>query len=80
MYGTTKLRRDLVMSEDELMEIGLPRFLRDDIEAYVKGEKENSSVLDCLWGEVYGSINTAMYGKEITEEQAKYLRRKYLGI
>lgn len=34
-------------------------------------------ILDCLINEMYGSINSALYSDEITEEQAKYLRDKY---
>nr|WP_314507763.1 hypothetical protein [uncultured Lachnoanaerobaculum sp.] len=62
------------------MEKTLPRYLRNDIEAWVEGVKSNSSVLDCLWGELYGSINSAYYDREITEEMAKYLRKEYLGL
>ncbi|WP_435070945.1 hypothetical protein [Ohessyouella blattaphilus] len=58
----------------------LPTYLKQDIEALVKGREENSRVLDCLWGEVYGSINSAYYDRRITEEMASYLREKYLHI
>ena len=34
--------------------------------------------LDCLWDELYGSINASQWGWEITKEQADYLRAKYL--
>lgn len=60
------------------LEVGLPAFLRDDIDGYVKGEREGARLLDCLWGELYGSINSALSGGAITEEQANYLRGKYL--
>ncbi len=62
------------------LEVDLPKYLQDDIDALVEGIKTNSSVLDCLLDEVWGSINSAFYSDEITEEQAKYLRKKYLGI
>ena len=64
----------------DLLELNLPRYLRNDIEALKKGEQEKSTLLDCLWGEVYGSINAAFYDNEISEEQADYLRAKYLGL
>lgn len=36
-------------------------------------------MLDCLWGELYGSINGAEIDDQlITHEQAQYLRDKYL--
>lgn len=68
------------MNKEEIWEMTLPRYLRNDIKAYVQGIKENSSLLDCLWGEVYGSINSALYSYEISDEQARFLRNKYLGI
>ena len=54
--------------------------MKKDIEALVEGIRVNSTLLDCLWGEVYGSINSAFYDNEISEEQADYLRKKYLGL
>lgn len=68
------------MTKEEIWEMTLPRYLRNDIKAYVQGIKENSNLLDCLWGEVYGSINSALYSYEISDEQARFLRNKYLGI
>lgn len=68
------------MTKEEIREMTLPRYLRNDIEAYIKGVEENSSLLDCLWGEVYGSINSALYSYVISDEQARFLREKYLGI
>ena len=34
--------------------------------------------LDCLWNELYGSINADLWAGYITEEQANYLRKEYL--
>lgn len=34
--------------------------------------------LDCLWDELYGSIDASQWGREISKEQADYLRQKYL--
>lgn len=64
----------------EIFEKTMPKFLKDDIDAFVEGEKNGSTILDCLYCEVQGSINTAFWGNEITEEEANYLRRKYLGL
>lgn len=60
------------------LEADLPESLQIAIDEYVKGEKEQVSHLDCLWGEVYGSINACQWGGRITKEQADYLRKKYL--
>lgn len=60
-------------------EYGLPDYLQHDLDAYKKGLQENSDLLDCLWGELYGSINSAEINDgTITPEHADYLRKKYL--
>lgn len=60
-------------------EYGLPKYLQHDLDAYKKGLKEKSSLLDCLWGELYGSINWAEISEGcISHEHAQYLRDKYL--
>lgn len=60
-------------------EHGLPEYLQNDLDAYKKGLKEKSTLLDCLWGELYGSINIAEINEGcITHEHAQYLRDKYL--
>lgn len=64
--------------EEDIYEINLPKYLKDDIERVIKGRKEKSKLLDCFLDELYGSINSAYYSNEITKEQADYLRYKYL--
>ena len=60
-------------------EYGLPAYLQHDLDAYKKGLKNKSPLLDCLWGELYGSINIAEINEGIiTKEHADYLRSKYL--
>ena len=60
-------------------EVGLPEYLQHDLDAYKAGMKNNSTLLDCLWGELYGSINMAEISDGIiTPEHADYLRKKYL--
>lgn len=60
-------------------EYGLPDYLQHDLDAYKEGLKSHSSLLDCLWGELYGSINMAEISDgAITPEHANYLRQKYL--
>lgn len=66
------------MEQLNYLEVNLPKFLQDDIDALKKGIKEKSLVIDCLYNEVQGSINTAFYGGEISEKQAEFLRAKYL--
>ena len=47
--------------------------------AYKNGLKTHSTIMDCLWGELYGSINMAEVSEgSITPEHADYLRKKYL--
>lgn len=60
-------------------EQGLPEYLQHDLDAYKEGLRNGSPLLDCLWGELYGSINIAQINDaSITPEHADYLRRKYL--
>lgn len=64
---------------EESYEHSLPPYLQHDLDAFKEGLKNHSSLLDCLWGELYGSINSALIDDRlITEEHADYLRKKYL--
>lgn len=64
---------------EERYEQGLPGYLQHDLDVYKEGLKNGSSIIDCLWGELYGSINIAeINDKVITPEHADYLRKKYL--
>ena len=64
---------------EQAYEFGLPVYLQQDLDAYKSGLKTHSSLLDCLWGELYGSINMAEISDGvITPEHADYLRKKYL--
>lgn len=59
-------------------ETNLPAAIQKDIDAYLEGIRTRPSVLDCLWDELYGSIDASQWGWEISKEQADYLRAKYL--
>lgn len=64
---------------EQAYEYGLPEYLQHDLDAYKEGLKNHSSLLDCLWGELYGSINMAQISDGvITPEHADYLRKKFL--
>lgn len=64
---------------EQAYEYGLPEYLQHDLDAYKEGLKNHSSLLDCLWGELYGSINIAQINDgAITPEHADYLRKKFL--
>jgi plasmid maintenance system antidote protein VapI len=58
--------------------VDLPESIQKAIRDYLQGEQENSAYLDCFWDELYGAINSNLHGDRITEEQAAYLRNKYL--
>lgn len=48
-------------------------------ELSMDGLENGSTLMDCLWGELYGSINIAQINDSaITPEHAEYLRQKYL--
>ena len=60
-------------------EYGLPSYLQQDLDAYKEGLKNKSTLLDCLWSELYSSINIAEINEGvITPEHADYLRQKFL--
>ena len=60
-------------------EYGLPSYLQHDLDAYKEGLINHSTLLDCLWGELYGSINIAEIDDNfISHEHAEYLRHKFL--
>lgn len=64
---------------ERLYECDLPGYLQHDLDAYKDGLKNGSTIMDCLWGELYGSINMAEISDGvITPEHADYLRQKYL--
>ncbi|MGN0980806.1 MAG: helix-turn-helix domain-containing protein [Candidatus Avoscillospira sp.] len=73
MYG-----QDGKPTSRSYLETGLPDSLQRAIGEYQKGVAEQSSLLDCLWDELYGAINACQWSYRITEEQAAYLRKKYL--
>ncbi len=60
------------------LESGLPASIQKTIDDYIQGEKDQVLHLDCLGDELYGAINANLWGGRITEEQADYLRKKYL--
>jgi hypothetical protein len=79
--GEGKVDRLLSLEEERerAYEYGLPEYLQHDLDAYKEGLNTNSTLMDCLWGELYGSINIAEINEgAITPEHAEYLRQKYL--
>lgn len=70
----------ILRTERELsFEYGLPDYLQHDLDSYKEGLKSHSGLMDCLWGELCGSINMAEISDGvITHEHADYLRKKYL--
>ena len=75
----TVTREQALTDMESSYEKGLPDYLQHDLDAYKEGLKTNSTLLDCLWGELYGSINIAEINEgAITPDHADYLRNKYL--
>lgn len=59
--------------------IVLPGYLSKSIEDFLEGWKNDSSLLDCLWMDLYSSINIAQIDDGIlSKEEADFLRNKYL--
>lgn len=71
--------RDEQYERERSYEYGLPSYLQHDLDAFKDGLVNNSTLMDCLWGELYSSINMAEISDGvITHEHAEYLRDKYL--
>lgn len=71
--------RDSASERERSFEYGLPEYLQYDLDAYKEALANGSTLMDCLWGELYGSINIAEISEGvITHEHAEYLRDKYL--
>lgn len=71
--------RDSASVRERSFEYGLPEYLQYDLDAYKEALANGSTLMDCLWGELYGSINVAEISEGvITHEHAEYLRDKYL--
>jgi len=78
MEEKARLERVQMMRERSY-EYGLPAYLQHDLDAFKSALKTGSTLLDCYWGELYGSINMAEISDGlITPEHADYLRKKYL--
>lgn len=61
------------MKEIYEYEHGLPEYLQHDLDMYKEGLRTNSNLLDCYWGELYGSINGAEIDDgAITPDHANY--------
>lgn len=68
-------------AQQRAWEHGLPGYLQHDLDAYKEGRRTNDHLLDCLWCELYGSINGAEIDDQaITLEHAQYLRKEFLGL
>ena len=71
--------QDTLNDMEQLYEYGLPDYLQHDLDAYQDGLNNGSSLIDCLWCELYGSINIAQINDgAITAEHADYLWQKFL--
>ena len=67
------------LERERAYEYNLPGYLQHDLDEYKKGLENGSDLMDCLWGELYGSINGAQINDgAITPEHADYLRQKFL--
>jgi hypothetical protein len=76
VYSDEELRK----MQEESWEYGLPPYLQESLDSYKKAlAMEDDISIVFLWGELYGSINSALIDDDaITEEHACFLRKKYL--
>ena len=64
--------------EKIIIDFDIPEFLQENIDNLIKARKEKRLDIDCEEDELISNINRAYYSKDITEEQAMRLRKKYL--
>ena len=64
---------------DAYLECDLPTYLQRDIDALLSAINNNVLHIDCYEDEIEGSINSALIDELISNKQAIYLRKKYLG-
>ncbi len=63
----------------EYLEKNLPPFLQEGIDDLMDGRRLNLEMrIDLLYSDLQSSINIAYHGNMIDENQANYLRHKYL--
>lgn len=63
---------------NSFLEYGIPDWLKTSIKNYV--DNKNTPSWDCFYCELQTDINIAETEQFINEEQAWYLRKKYLNI
>lgn len=70
-----------VEDKEELLLKSLPLYVEKDIRELIAIRKgESDEPIDCVWDEVYGSLNSAQWDREMSVELADYFRRNYLGL
>ena len=74
---------NLLENDHSFLELDLPQYLQNSIKQLIEGRRKVDSgekyyQLDMDWDELNADIGTARYYDEITENQAVYLRQKYL--
>lgn len=79
---TLGVSMEYVMSLEDVnkkyLEVNIPVFLRDSINAFKKNIK--TSLYDIYYCTLQSDINVAEIGGNITPNQASFLRKKYLGV
>lgn len=71
--------------DKEYLEKGLPPYLQEALDDWKEAERKLDAGVeylgwDCDYDCLQSSINVAEVGREIDEEQAWYLRKRYLGM
>lgn len=63
---------------EKTLPVDIQERIKDFKNEYLKAKEGKSYSLDLMADELYGSINSAQHGFEISKETADYLRSKYL--
>ena len=76
---------DFLKEDNSYLECGLPEYVKHSIRQLEEGRRKVNSgerylQLDMDWSELNADIGIAESEQEITPRQARYLRKKYLGM
>jgi hypothetical protein len=59
-------------------EFSIPDYLEHDIDRLIRAIDDGNKIIDCEECEIYGSVNMALMSKQITNEQAVWIRNYYV--
>jgi hypothetical protein len=70
--------KSTLINEKYSIDFRMPDYLMKDIKLLEDGIEQNSSIVDCLQDNLYGTLNIALINDmSITKDQAAIIRKRY---